>query len=249
MTKRILTLTILAAVAVAGAASAQVPDEFTNLQVFPKDVGKMELIGVMKEFSSALGVRCHHCHEMKTPGDFNSIDWASDLLPAKDDARGMIRMVGQLNNDLVPRAMGKPVQRVQCVTCHRGLTDPRTLDLVLLDTIGESGADAGVEHYKALRDEYYGSGSYNFGSDTLIDVATTLAQNRGDTEGAMKLLELNVEHNPDDSRTYLMMSQIMILTGDKEGALANAEKALELDPENEPAARILEQFGEGAGEK
>jgi hypothetical protein len=169
MTKRIFIFSILAVAAFTGVVSAQVPDEFTNLQVFPKDVGKMELIGVMKEFSSALGVRCHHCHEMKTPGDFNSIDWASDTLPTKDEARGMMRMVGQLNNDLVPRAMGKPVQRVKCITCHRGLSDPRTLDLVLLETIEESGADAGVEHYKALKDEYFGSGSYDFGSGTLID--------------------------------------------------------------------------------
>ena len=244
---RILPLFALVALTGALAALAQVPDEFTNLQVFPRDVGKTELIGVMKEFNAALGVKCHHCHEMKTPGDFNSIDWASDALPAKDDARGMMRMVGQLNNEMVPRAMGKPVQRVKCVTCHRGLADPRTLDLVLLETIGEGGAEAGVEHYKALKDEYYGAGSYDFGSDTLIDVATTLAQNRGDTAGAMKILELNIADNPEDARSYLMMSQIMILTGDKDGAIANAEKALELDPGNTAAARILEQLGDGAG--
>lgn len=243
---RILPLFALIALTGALAALAQVPDEFTNLKVFPKDVGKMDLIGVMKEFNSALGVKCHHCHEMKTPGDFNSIDWASDAMATKDEARGMMRMVGQLNNELVPRAMGKPVQRVRCITCHRGLADPRTLDLVLLETIGESGAEAGVEHYKALKDEHYGSGSYDFGSGTLIDVATTLAQNRGDTAGAMKVLELNAANNPDDSRTYLMMSQIQILTGDKDGAMANAQKALELDPENAAAAQILEQFGGGA---
>jgi uncharacterized protein HemY len=84
---------------------------------------------------------------------------------------------------------------------------------------------------------------------TLVDVATTLAQAKGDTDGALKILELNVEMNPDNSQSYLMMSQIQILKGDKEGALANAEKALELDPENSQAARLLEQFGEGAGDR
>lgn len=247
--QRILPLFALFALTGALAALAQVPDEFTNLQVFPRDVGKTNLIGVMKEFNSALGVKCHHCHEMKTPGDFNSIDWASDALPAKDGARGMMRMVGQLNNDLVPRAMGRPVQKVKCITCHRGLVDPRTLDLVLLETIGEGGAQGGVEHYRALRDEYYGSGSYDFGSGVLLDVATTLAQSRGDTAGALKILELNVANNPGDSRSYLMMSQIQILTGDKEGARTNAEKALELDPENTLAARILDQVGDGAGDQ
>lgn len=248
MFRRVLPL-VLAVLVAATAATAQVPDEFTNLQVFPRDVGKRQLINVMKEFSSALGVKCTHCHVMTVPGDFNSIDWASDDLLVKDEARGMMRMVGKLNNELVPQAMGKPVQRVQCVTCHRGLPDPRTLDLVLLDTVEESGADTGVEHYRALRDEYYGRGSYDFGSGTLVDVATTLAQGRGDTIGALKMLRLNVEMHPEDAQSYLMMSQIQILGGDKEGALANAKKVLELDPDNTQAAGILEQFDEGAGGK
>jgi hypothetical protein len=38
---------------------AQVPDEFTNLTVFPKDIGKRELIGAMRSFSGALGARCN----------------------------------------------------------------------------------------------------------------------------------------------------------------------------------------------
>ena len=214
-------LPLVLAVLVAATATAQVPDEFTNLQVFPRDVGKRQLINVMKEFSSALGVECTHCHVMKVPGDFNSIDWASDGLLVKDEARGMMRMVGKLNSELVPQAMGKPVQRVQCVTCHRGLPDPR----------------------------YYGRGSYDFGPGTLIDVATTLAQGRGDTMGALKMLRLNVEMHPEDVQSYVMMSQIHILGGDKEGAVANAKKALELDPENTQAAGLLEQFGEGADGK
>jgi hypothetical protein len=42
----------------AARAGAQVPEKFTNLKVFPKDVAKQDLVGAMREFSSALGVRC-----------------------------------------------------------------------------------------------------------------------------------------------------------------------------------------------
>ena len=242
MSARALILFALMLTLSTGAAYAEIPDEFTNLKVFPKGIGKRDLVGVMREFSDALGVRCHHCHQMRTPGDFNSIDWASDVLPEKDAARGMLQMVGQLNNNLLPQAMGKPGGTVRCVTCHRGLADPRTLDLVLLDTVKNEGAEAGTSQYRALREEYYGSGSYDFGPMTLLDVATTLAQQLGDTRGALVILDLNTELNPDHANSYLLMSQIQILTGNKEGALANARKTVELDPENTQAAKLVEQL-------
>ena len=59
---------------------AQIPDSFENLKVFPKDIGKEELVGQMRDMSAALGVRCTFCHHEKTPGDHRSIDWASDEL-------------------------------------------------------------------------------------------------------------------------------------------------------------------------
>ena len=37
---------------------AQIPDEFTNLKILDKDIGKQQLLGIMKGFSGALGVRC-----------------------------------------------------------------------------------------------------------------------------------------------------------------------------------------------
>lgn len=247
MALRILFLSV--ALLLAGASStAQVPDEFTNLEIFPRDIGKRELIGAMKEFSSALGVKCHHCHEMKTPGDFDSIDWASEALPAKEKTRGMMRLVGQLNSDLVPRAVGGPAHKVQCVTCHRGLTDPRPIDLVLLETMDKDGNRAGLEQFKELRAEYYGSGSYDFGPMVALDMATTLAQNRSDTATAMEFLELNVKHHPDHTYSYLMMAQIQMMSGDKEGAIVNTERALEIEPENEQAQKMLEQLQpEGSG--
>lgn len=249
MSARAFLLMILLATLITGAAYAQVPEEYTNLKVLSPEIGKRDLIGVMKEFSAALGVRCHHCHVMKVPGDFSSMDWASDTLPEKDAARGMMQMVGQLNNNLLPQAMGKPGGRVKCITCHRGLVDPRTLGLVILETVKLDGAEAGVSRYRDLHGEYYGSGSYDFGPVALMDVATTMAQVMGDTEGALVILDLNTEMNPDHSPSYLMKSQIQVLTGDKEGATANARKALELDPENDLARKLLEQLDPEGGSK
>jgi tetratricopeptide (TPR) repeat protein len=240
--KQCAAFALLAALlVVAGSARAEVPDEFKNLKVFPKDVGKRELVDKMKEFSGALGVRCTHCHVQKTPGDYDSIDWASDDLEPKKVARGMMAMVGTINKELLPAA-GERDAKVRCMTCHRGLEDPATLDDVLLEVAAKDGTTAAVTKYKELRQEYYGSGSYDFSSESLGKVAESLAQNKGDLDAAMTIVELNIEMNPKDANSYLMKAHIQQVKGDKDGALASVTKALGLDPENNQAKWMLEEL-------
>ena len=45
-----------------GTARAQLPTEFTNLEVLDPDIEQGELLGYMRDFSQHLGVRCHYCH-------------------------------------------------------------------------------------------------------------------------------------------------------------------------------------------
>ncbi|MCK9996616.1 MAG: c-type cytochrome [Candidatus Krumholzibacteria bacterium] len=224
----------------AGSVQAGIPDTFTNLKVFPRDIGKQNLLSAMRDFSTALDVRCTFCHVQKTPGDFDSIDWASDEIKHKDASRGMMTMVRNINSELLPASTGESGGRVRCITCHRGLENPQTLDHLLLETIEKDGVDVGIARYRELRDEYYGKGAYNFSPSTLNEVAETLAQSRGDMTGAVKVLDLGIEMNPDDSITYLMKGKILMFQGDKEGALASMNKALELDPGNEQIIRILD---------
>lgn len=238
----VLTFSLVTAALLTGPVMAEVPDTFTNLKVFPKDIGKLYLMGAMKDFSTSLGVSCTHCHLQKTPGDFDSIDWADDSLEDKEVARGMITMTKKLNSDFIPQATGKQGTTVKCVTCHRGLKDPRTLDRVLLDTIEKDGVEVGISRYRELKKEYYGSGSYDFSPSTLTVVAETLAQSRGDMDGAVAVLDLAVEMNPGDLATHLMRCQVLIFHGDKEGALASAQEVLKIDPDHEVATRLIEQI-------
>lgn len=48
--------------AIATAAFAQVPDQYTNLQVLPKNITCPELMKIMRGFSFSLGARCVACH-------------------------------------------------------------------------------------------------------------------------------------------------------------------------------------------
>ena len=84
MTRRVFTLafafTIGAAFAAVrpDAASAQLPEEFTNLQVLPEDIGTRELIGYMRGFSLGTGYRCSGCHVGEEGQPFSEYDFASD---------------------------------------------------------------------------------------------------------------------------------------------------------------------------
>lgn len=242
MESTLVVFAALAALAWGGPATARIPNEFTNLKVFPKDVGKQELVGAMREFSLALGVRCVHCHVMKTPGDFDSIEWASDELDAKKTARKMLKMVSTVNADLLPGGSKEDGPRVRCVTCHRGLKNPATLDRVLLQEYSTGGAEAAIARYHGLREEYYGSGSYDFGPRVLAEVAEELVQDRGDTEGALAILKLNVEQHPDSADAHLMLARLLAVSGDPAGAAAGARRVLELDPENRQAKQLLDQL-------
>jgi tetratricopeptide (TPR) repeat protein len=230
------------------AALAQIPDEFTNLQVFPKNTGKQDLVVAMRNFSMGLGVRCTHCHVSKTEGDTSTMDWASDDLPTKKDARRMMQMVATINTQLLPEDKDNDGLRVQCVTCHRGLQNPDTLDKVLMKEYSAGGVEASIASYKLLREKYYGSGSFDFGPYALIGVAEKLAQRKGDMDAAVKIMELNVEQNPTVPDAHLMLGQLQAVKGDKAGAIASVEAALKLDPDNAQARQTLNQLKPPAAE-
>ena len=238
---RILVTFIVLACAIAGTAAGQVPDKFTNLKVLPKDIGKQELMDTMKGFSAALGVRCTACHVQAVPGDFSSFDFASDTRDEKGVTRNMMKMVAKLNGEILPAATGEDDAQVSCVTCHRGLINPRTLDQVLLKVAAREGAEAAATRYRELRETYYGTGSYDFSPATLLTVAGTLAEGE-DLDGARRLAELNLEMDPDKADGHLLLARIQLAGGDKAAALTSVDRALAIDPENHRALQLRQQL-------
>jgi hypothetical protein len=92
-------------------AAQGIPDEFTNLTVLPEDISRRELIGTMRGFSRALGVRCAHCHTVSDGLDSSSDDFASDEKEAKGTARIMMTMLTSVNDDhlhQLPHEHGDP---------------------------------------------------------------------------------------------------------------------------------------------
>ena len=107
-----------------GGGAPQPP--MTNLQVFPKDMARPQLLQVMQAFNAALGVTCVHCHQFVAPNDPMN-DFASDAKPTKNVARAMMRMVREINPSVqkaVPSKATDQVAAVGCATCHRGKAIP-----------------------------------------------------------------------------------------------------------------------------
>jgi tetratricopeptide (TPR) repeat protein len=231
------------AAAAAAQGAGQPPPPMTNLQVYPKDIARPELIATMQGFVQALGVQqsggCGYCHVGTAP----QFDFASDSKPAKVVARKMILMAREITGKL-PEVTGKPaaeITRLRCATCHRGVAVPKLLPDVLTDTAAKSGTPAAVQQYRELRTKYYGGQSYDFSEGAIVAMATPLI-NANKPDDAITWLQLNVEFYPKSSPTYAALGQAYAKKNDTANAVKSYEKALELDPNNQIAKRQLEQL-------
>jgi len=240
--RSIIALTALIVLATALPTAAQIPDEFTNLKMLPKDISKRELVNIMRNWAGALGVRCNFCHVAKDPTDLASYDFASDDKDEKRASRVMMEMAGAINKTYLPKLEHEGDARVSCITCHHGVPEPQTIDNVVADIMKKDGLDEAVAKYRGLREEYYGRAAYDFSAGPLNALAERVAQEGKDVENAISIVKLNIEFNPDDAPSHLLLGQLYQAAGDKAAAIASIEKSLELDPENQWAKGLLEKI-------
>jgi hypothetical protein len=115
-----------------GARGGQPAPPPVNLQVFPKDMTRQQLIPIMQQWNMALGVGCDHCHVPQVGAQPNAqgqipMNFPLDDKQAKKTARVMVKMMQGINGQLGSE-LGKPaasVTQVQCGTCHRGSAIPK----------------------------------------------------------------------------------------------------------------------------
>ncbi len=74
-----------------------------NLKVLPKDISSEDLSATMRGFAMGLGVRCETCRVGEPNTPLHTFDFPSDEKPMKQKARLMIKMVNEINGELVPR--------------------------------------------------------------------------------------------------------------------------------------------------
>jgi tetratricopeptide (TPR) repeat protein len=226
-------VTLVAVVFWTAAATAQFPDKFTNLEVLPKDISRADLQSTMRGFAFALNVRCNHCHVEKMDGKKVHLDFAADDKETKKTARVMLQMVATINHDYISKLSAQPSIRVQCVTCHHGLAQPRTLNSVLAEAMEQKGIGAALALYRDLRQKYYGTGEYDFGETPLNQLCESLLADKKNKE-AVAIMEMNFDSNhPDSLWSYHMLAQAHEANGSIEKAITDYRKVLELHPDDD----------------
>jgi tetratricopeptide (TPR) repeat protein len=218
-------------------AVAQFPDKFTNLQVLPKDISQSDLQTTMRGFAFALNVRCPYCHEQKAD---MKMDFPADDKDQKKTARVMLQMVAIINRDYLSKIGKETPVRVECVTCHHGLTQPRTLNAVLAETIEREGIDAAIKQYHDVRTQYYGTGQYDFGETPLNQLAESLLA-KGKNKDAVAIMEMHfAANNPTSVWSYHVLAMSHQANGEIEKAKADYSKVFELHPDDSWAKQQLD---------
>jgi hypothetical protein len=75
-----------------------------------------QMLGIMVNWSKALGVGCNHCHNVK--------NWGSEEKGDKQLTRDMAAMTSKINKEILQGQMGMSKATISCWTCHRGQKHP-----------------------------------------------------------------------------------------------------------------------------
>lgn len=219
------------------------PDSLINTHVIPKATPVVEVIGAMRNFTSALGVRCQFCHLGSEGQPLGEFDFASDQKRNKVVARQMMRMVSDINRrlDTIPQR-GQPAVPATCATCHRGVSRPIPLFALVHDYAVSVSADSAINAYKALRARYYGRDAYDF-SEPSLNIAAFRTARAGKPDEALKLLSYNEGLFPRSSGMSVFRGNILLMKGDTAGAEAAFREAIRRDSTNSEAKGRLQAIG------
>jgi CubicO group peptidase (beta-lactamase class C family) len=108
-------------------------------------------------------------------------------------------------------------------------------------TIREKGLEAGIAEYRELKAKQ--SDMYDFSESQLNELGYLLLRT-GKRQEAVEIFKLNVEAYPKGFNTYDSLAEAYAATDQRELAIANYKKSLELNPENKSAVdglKTLEQ--------
>jgi tetratricopeptide (TPR) repeat protein len=231
----------------AGFARAGIFDEPKNLEVLPEDISAQQLSATMRGFSRGLGLRCSSCHVGEEGQDLAEYDFESDEKELKQKAREMLKMVNAINEQFLDKIEEDHVQ-VQCVTCHRGVKEPKLLGQVLVEASDEEGSGAIREAYFSLKERYYGSHSYDFSESGLGAIVRSVAEQQR-TADVTALLDLMLEEYPQSFQAHFMYAELEREAGNIESAVDYLQKALAINPEAVFVQRRLEQLQQSLTEQ
>ena len=219
------------------------PDSLVNTRVIARGTPVNQVVGIMRNFTGDLGVRCQFCHVGEEGVPLERFDFAVDEKRTKLVAREMMRMVQEINRrlDSLPGRVAPGLQ-VTCGTCHRGTNRPVPLFTLLTDAAVAAGADSAIRAYRSLRQRYYGRDAFDFGESSL-NIAAFRTARAGKVDDALALLRLNEEMFPTSSGLAVFRGNILLMRADTTAAADAFREALKRDANNGEARGRLRDIG------
>jgi CubicO group peptidase (beta-lactamase class C family) len=129
-------------------------------------------------------------------------------------------------------------QAIQAILYNKPYEMPKmSLAIALQDIISEQGLAAGLQKLK----EFQKSANYSIKEGELNDVGYQFLQSDKINE-AIEIFKLNVNSFPASGNAYDSLGEAYLKSGNKELAIQNYKKSVELDPKNENGIKILEDI-------
>lgn len=116
----------------------------------------------------------------------------------------------------------------------------QSIAAVIEKTISEKGIDAAVAEYRDLKTKQ--AAAYNFAEPELNDLGYRL-MGMGKLKEAVEIFKLNVEAYPQGFNTYDSLAEAYMNMNEREPAIRNFKKSLELNPNNTNAVEMLKKLG------
>jgi tetratricopeptide (TPR) repeat protein len=111
---------------------------------------------------------------------------------------------------------------------------------VLFQTIQEKDIDAAVRQYRELKSS--DPAAYDFAENEFIGLGYRLLHTKKFKE-AIEIFKLSVEAYPQSYNTYDSLAEAYMDNGDKDLAIKNYRKSLELNPANANGLKRLKELG------
>jgi len=135
----------------------------------------------------------------------------------------------QINRDLTNILYGQPFEMPK-----------QSIAEVLMKTVTERGdVAAAIKQYRELKATQ--GAVYNFGENELNTLGYQLLGAKKMKE-AIEIFKLNVEAYPQAANPYDSLGEAYLLAGERELALQNYRKAVELNPQNTNAAAVVKNL-------
>ena len=114
----------------------------------------------------------------------------------------------------------------------------RPIAEALLPIITEKGVESALQSYRALKqsDDYYAS-------ESQLNALGYRLLNKKKVREAIEIFKLNVEAYPQSANVYDSLGEAYMVSGDKELAVRNYRRAVELNPQNANAVEMLKKLG------